>query len=92
MEERNGIHPQAPPNEAPSDIAIRCDMCDLDKLKMLLERRLDLEEDLELFDHLDKCESCRMAIYSLSRDRDKAYLIYRPYRIKPPRRKKLPAA
>ncbi len=67
-------------------------MCDLEKLKLLLDKRLDLDQNLELFDHLDKCDSCRMAIYSISRDRDKAYLIYKPYKVKPPKRKKLSAA
>ncbi len=67
-------------------------MCDLEKLKLLLNQKLGLDENLELFDHLDQCESCRTAIYSLSRDRDKAYLIYRPYKISPPKRKKESAA
>jgi len=67
-------------------------MCDLEKLKLLLNKQLDLEENLDLFDHLDQCDSCRSAIYSLSRDRDKAFLIYRPYKIKTSKRKKRPAA
>ena len=67
-------------------------MCDLEKLKLLLNKKLDLEENLDLFDHLDKCDSCRTMIYSLSRDRDKNFLIYRPYKIKTPKRKKDTAA
>jgi hypothetical protein len=67
-------------------------MCDLEKLKLLLDKRLDLDQNLELFDHLDQCASCRTAVYAISRDRDKAYLIYRPYKFKPPKRKKLSAA
>ena len=67
-------------------------MCDVEKLKLLLAKKLDLDENLELFNHLDQCDSCRMAIYSLSRDRDKEFLIYRPYRIKSPKRKKQTAA
>ncbi len=67
-------------------------MCDLEKLKLLLNKQLDLEENLDLFDHLDQRDSCRTAIYSLSRDRDKAFLIYRPYKIKAPKRKKVTTA
>lgn len=67
-------------------------MCDLEKLKLLLNKQLDLEENLALFDHLDQCDSCRTMIYSLSRDRDKNFLIYRPYKIKTSKRKKDTAA
>jgi hypothetical protein len=67
-------------------------MCDLEKLKMLLDKRLDLDQNLEIFDHLDKCDSCRTALYTITRDRDKNYLVYRPYKFKPRKRKKLSAA
>jgi anti-sigma factor RsiW len=67
-------------------------MCDPKKLKMLLDKQLDLDQNLELYDHLDRCESCRTALYAISRDRDKAFFVYRPYRFRPPKRKKLSAA
>ncbi len=70
----------------------RSAMCDLEKLKLLLNKQLNLDENLELFEHLDQCDSCRMTIYSLSRDRDKDFLIYRPYKIKSRKRKKQTAA
>ncbi len=54
--------------------------CEFEKLVRYLDKQLSLDEQLELFDHLDRCEVCREAIYLLSRDRDAAYFIFRPYR------------
>jgi hypothetical protein len=55
--------------------------CNFDKLLKLLDRELDLDSKLELFEHLDWCETCRDAIFELSRDRDSAYLVYRKYNV-----------
>jgi hypothetical protein len=55
--------------------------CNFDKLLRLLDKNLDLDSKLELFEHLDWCETCRDAIYELSRDRDSAFLVYRKYKI-----------
>jgi hypothetical protein len=55
--------------------------CSFDKLLQLLDKKLDLDSKLELFAHLDKCETCRDAIYELSRNRDSAFLVYRKYHV-----------
>ena len=55
--------------------------CDFEKLIRYLDKELSLDEQLELFDHLDRCEVCREAIYLLSRDRDAAFFVFRPYRV-----------
>ncbi len=55
--------------------------CDFERLVRYLDKKLDIDQQLELFDHLDRCDVCREAIYLLSRDRDAAYFILRPYKI-----------
>lgn len=54
--------------------------CSFDKLVRYLDRQLDLDEKLELLEHLDECDMCREAIYHISRDRDAQLFIYRPYK------------
>lgn len=53
--------------------------CNFDKLLRLIDNELDLDSELELFEHLDWCETCRDAVYQLTRDRDSAFLVYRKY-------------
>jgi len=53
--------------------------CNFDKLLRLIDNQLDLDSELELLEHLDWCETCRDAIYQLTRDRDSAFLVYRKY-------------
>lgn len=55
--------------------------CSFTKLLQLLDDQLDLDEKLEVLAHLDSCNICRDAVYQISRDRDEAYFIYRPYNI-----------
>ncbi len=55
--------------------------CNLEMLVQLLDRKLNLNEKLEVFDHLDRCKGCREAIYIISRQRDKTFFIYRRHRI-----------
>ncbi len=55
--------------------------CDFDRLVQYLDKQLSIDQQLELFDHLDRCEVCREAIYLLSRDRDADYFITRPYKV-----------
>ncbi len=45
--------------------------CSFERLIRLLDRQLNLEAKLELFDHLDRCETCREAVYQIARDRDR---------------------
>ena len=67
-------------------------MSSIEKLVRLLDKRLRLDQELELFNHLDQCDSCRLAVYNLSHDRDKAFFVYRPYKFKPSKNKKLSVA
>ncbi len=55
--------------------------CNLEILVQLLDKKLNLNEKLEVFDHLDRCRDCREAIYIISRQRDKTFFIYRRHRI-----------
>ena len=54
--------------------------CEFDRLVRYLDKQLNLDEQLELFDHLDHCDVCRETIYLLARDRDAAFFVFRPYR------------
>jgi hypothetical protein len=52
--------------------------CSFEKLVRLLDRQLDLDGELDVLDHLDRCETCREAVFHISRDRDGDFFIYRP--------------
>jgi len=55
--------------------------CSFKKLLMLLDKKLALDEKLEVLNHLKSCKICRDAVYQISRDRDEALFIHRPYNI-----------
>ena len=55
--------------------------CSFKKLVQLLDKQLNLDEKLEVLEHLGSCTICRDAIYQISRDRDEAYFIHRPYKV-----------
>ena len=55
--------------------------CSFEKLVQYLDDRLGLDKKLELLEHLDECETCRDAIFHISRDRDADFFIYRPYKV-----------
>lgn len=55
--------------------------CSFQNLVLLLDNKLDLDEKLEVLDHLSNCNICRDAVYQISRDRDEALFIHRPYKI-----------
>ena len=55
--------------------------CSFKKLVLLLDKKLDLDEKLEVLDHLQSCTICRDAIYQISHDRDEALFIRRPYNV-----------
>jgi hypothetical protein len=59
--------------ELSGDIMTRCDF---DKMVRYLDKQLNIDEKLELYDHLDRCDVCREAIYLLARDRDAALFVY----------------
>ncbi len=55
--------------------------CSFKKLLLLLDKKLSLDEKLEVLSHLDSCKICRDAVYQISRDRDEALFIHRPYNV-----------
>lgn len=55
--------------------------CSFKKLVQLLDKRLNLDEKLDVLDHLETCSICRDAVYQISRDRDEAYFVRRPYHV-----------
>jgi len=57
--------------------------CSFSRLLQLLNKQLDLDGQLEVYDHLDRCDICRDAVYQLARDQDEAFFIYRAQRVKP---------
>lgn len=58
--------------------------CSFEKLVQYLDKALDLDGQLDVLNHLDLCESCRDAVFHISRDRDSALFIFRPYRERVP--------
>jgi predicted anti-sigma-YlaC factor YlaD len=57
--------------------------CSFERLLQLVDKQSDLDEQLEAYNHLDRCEICRDAVYQLARDRDEAFSIHRAHRVKP---------
>jgi predicted anti-sigma-YlaC factor YlaD len=57
--------------------------CSFDRLLKLVNEQLDLDGQLEVYGHLDRCDICRDAVYQIARDRVSALFIYRAYRMKP---------
>ncbi len=53
--------------------------CSFERLLQLLDKELNPDDMLEVLNHLDTCSICRDAIYQISRDRDEAFFIHRPY-------------
>ena len=52
--------------------------CSFEKLVLYLDKKLDLDAQLELLDHLEKCGNCFDAVYHISRDRDARLFVRRP--------------
>jgi hypothetical protein len=51
--------------------------CNFEYLLQLINQQLDLDKQIEVYDHLDRCNICREAVYQLSRDLDIISFIYR---------------
>jgi hypothetical protein len=49
--------------------------CNFEQLLLFVKKQLDLDKQLEVYDHLDRCDICRDAIYHLSHD------LFRPIRV-----------
>ena len=54
--------------------------CSFERLLQFVNKQLNLDGQMEAYDHLDRCDICRDAVYQLSRERDKALFTYRAYR------------
>jgi hypothetical protein len=50
--------------------------CNFEYLLQLISKQLDLDKQIEVYAHLERCDICRDAIYQLSRDLDGAFYIY----------------
>ena len=57
--------------------------CSFSRLLKFLNKQLDLDGQLEIHHHLDRCDICRDAVYELVRDRDGAFLINGAHGVKP---------
>ncbi len=55
--------------------------CSFEKLIQLLDKKLGLDEKLEVLEHLNTCKICRDAVYQISRDRDDSFFVRRPYNV-----------
>lgn len=44
--------------------------CSFEKLMLLLDKKLSLNAQLRVFQHLEGCDICRDTLYHISRDRD----------------------
>ena len=51
-------------------------VCSFQRLGDLLDGKLDLEDQLDAYDHLDGCRECRETVYLMKRDRDEAARIF----------------
>jgi hypothetical protein len=53
--------------------------CSFKKLVLLLDNKLDLDDKLEVLEHLETCAICRDTVYQISRDRDEDLFVHHPY-------------
>jgi hypothetical protein len=56
--------------------------CNFEYLLQFVNKQLDLDQQLEVYDHLDRCNICREAVYQLSRDLGGVSFIYRAHGVK----------
>ena len=61
--------------------------CNFEFLLQFVNNELDLDKQLDIYDHLDRCDICRDAICQISRDRDRSFFIYRAYGVEPSARR-----
>ena len=58
--------------------------CDFEKLVHYLDKELDIDSQLDVLTHVDECDTCRDAVFHISRDRDSKFFVFRPYRTRVP--------
>jgi hypothetical protein len=49
--------------------------CNFERLVLYLDKQLDLDQQIEVLCHLDRCYPCREAVYQISVDRDAALFV-----------------
>jgi anti-sigma factor RsiW len=42
--------------------------CDIEKLQLYLDKKLDTDDQLEVLEHLEECEHCFDAVYMMYQD------------------------
>ncbi len=57
--------------------------CSFGRLLQFLSKQLDLDRQLEVYDHLDRCDICRDALYQLASDQDGVFSIHCTHRLRP---------
>jgi len=57
--------------------------CSFDRLLQFVNKQLDLDGQLEVYGHLDRCDICRDAVYQLSHDLNGALFVSRAHRTGP---------
>ena len=57
--------------------------CSFSRLLQFVNKQLDLDGQLEVHDHLDRCDICRDAVCQLARDLNGAFLINCAQRAEP---------
>ena len=50
--------------------------CNFECLLQFVNNQLDADKQLEVYDHLDRCDICRDAVYQISRDLDRLLFFY----------------
>jgi predicted anti-sigma-YlaC factor YlaD len=50
--------------------------CNFEYLLEFVNNQLDPDKQLEVYDHLNRCDICRDAVYQISRDLNRALFIY----------------
>ena len=57
--------------------------CNFEFLLQFVQKQLDLDRQLEVFDHLGRCDICRDAVCQISRDLDGVLIIFCENNVKP---------
>lgn len=50
--------------------------CNFEYLLQFVDNQLDPDKQLEIYDHLDRCDICRDALFQISRDRKMLLFFY----------------
>ena len=56
--------------------------CNFEYLLQFVNKQLDLDKQLDVYEHLDRCNICRDAVHQLSRDLDGVLFIHCAHGVK----------